>query len=131
MKAADALKDADIENLVAASFKNPELQEAIVRFKPMSFIRKIGEEKGQEYINLIHNKFEEIADKENGIEEIAKTNQILLRQSIAAPAFRYIFPAPKKIREAGIEKEQLKKIDEAIEKVSEEIRKGKEERKST
>jgi len=129
-KAADAIKDADIENLVAASFQNPEFQEAIVRFKPARFIQKVGEEKGQEYVDLIHDKFEEMAAKENGVEEIAKTNQILLRQSIAGPSFRTVFPAPEKIRKAGREKEQLKKIEEAVEKVSEEIRKGREAKKS-
>ncbi len=118
-KAADALKDADIENLAAASFENPEFQEAIVRFKPTHFIQKVGEEKGQEYIDLIHNKFEEMAAKEEGIEEIVKTNKILLQQSITNPAFRSVFPAPRGIRELKTMDEKLGRIEKTATKVAE------------
>jgi len=89
-KAVDAMKVADIENLAVSTLKNENFQEMAVRFKDVNFTRRIGEEKGDEYARMIHDKAEEL-----GPEEIAKTNATLLRSAITNPGFRAIFPPIK------------------------------------
>jgi hypothetical protein len=86
-KAVDALKLTDIENLAPDTVKNSEFQEAVVRFKPISFIRRIGEEQGAEYVDMLREKAKEL-----GAREIAKTNLTLLRSAIVNPGFRAVFP---------------------------------------
>lgn len=92
-KAVDAMKTADIENLATTTIENKDFQEMVVRFKDVNFIRRIGEEKGAEYITKLRAKAEEL-----GAEEIAKTNLTLLRSAITNPGFRAVFPP---IRGAG------------------------------
>ena len=86
-KAVDAMRVADIESLALSTIENKDFQEMVVRFKDINFIRRIGEEKGAEYISKLHTKAKEL-----GAEEIAKTNITLLRQSVTNPGFRAIFP---------------------------------------
>lgn len=144
-KAVDALGTGDVDNLALDTLKSEDFQEMVVRFKNVSFIRKIGEEKGQEYIDLIHKKFEEL-----GAKEVAGTNAILLRQSVTNPGFRAVFPAPKEIRdlpkitevvtdEDGKEKEvsrpatdrdRMKKITELTDAAKEETKKRREAREA-
>jgi hypothetical protein len=107
-KAIDAMKVADIENLAISTIENPDFQEMVVRFKDVNFIRRIGEEKGMEYIEAIREKAREL-----GAKEVAKTNLTLLRQSVVNPGFRAIF-----------EPIEGAKTPEDIEKLGEEIREG-------
>jgi len=86
-KAVDAMKVADIENLGIKTVENKNFQEMVVRFKDVNFIRRIGEEKGTEYIEMIREKARELK-----AEEVAKTNLSLLRQSVVNPGFRAVFP---------------------------------------
>ncbi len=95
-KAVDAMKVADIENLAISTIENKDFQEMVVRFKDVNFIRRIGEEKGAEYISKLHTKAKEL-----GAEEIAKTNITLLRQSVTNPGFRAIFPPIEGARSIG------------------------------
>lgn len=101
-KVADALKLEDIENLSEESLKDEEFQEAIIRFKPKAFIRKIGEEKGPEYVNALREKAERL-----GAREVVKTNPTLLRSTVTDPGFRAIFPP---LRE-GETLEQIKDLE--------------------
>lgn len=86
-KAAAALKAPDIDNLAVRTLEHPLYQEVIVRYQTPATIRRIGEEKDPEYIEMIHKKAIEL-----GAEEIAKTNATLLRQAITNPGFRAVFP---------------------------------------
>ena len=86
-KAADALKPPDIDNLAVKTLEHPQFQEAVVRYQTPAIIRRIGEEKGQEYINKIWQKAYEL-----GAEEVAKTNLALLRSAVVSPAFHSVFP---------------------------------------
>jgi hypothetical protein len=96
-KVVDAMKVTDVDTLALSTLQNKEFQEMVVRFKDVSFIRRIGEEKGAEYILKLREKAEEL-----GAHEIAKTNITLLRQSVTNAGFRAVFPPIKgaeKIRE--------------------------------
>ena len=119
-KAVDALKTNDIENLALETIKDEEFQEMVVRFKPTSFIRRIGEEKGSEYVEMLREKAKEL-----GAEKIAKTNLTLLRQSVTNPGFRAVFPAI----EGAKTMEEIEKLAEEIrkerKKLAEEVRKEK------
>lgn len=129
-KAADAMKNADVENMTLETFKNKEFQEATVRFKPVSFIRKIGEEKGQEFLDLIHQRAEA---KELGAKEIAKTNATLLRSSITNAGFGAVFeslPGAKTTNQldAFIKEVRAKMLsDDQVEEI---VRRMKEERET-
>jgi hypothetical protein len=113
-KAVDAMKVADIENLALSTLENKEFQEMVVRFKDSNFIRRIGEEKGTEYIEALRERAKEL-----GAKEIAKTNLTLLRQSVTNPGFKAVFPP---IEGA----ESIEKVEELGARVREEIRKRKE-----
>jgi len=89
-KAMDAIKVADVEKVSPKTFENEIAREMIVRFKSPDFIKKIGEELGQELIEKIRAKVEEL-----GPEEIAKTNASLLRSAITNPGFKAVFPPIK------------------------------------
>jgi hypothetical protein len=86
-KAVDAMKVPDIENLALSTLENEVFQEMVVRFKDTNFIRRIGEVKGAEYIEPLRKKAQEL-----GALEIARTNPVLLRQSVISPAFKAVFP---------------------------------------
>jgi len=88
-KAVDALKSEDIDALTSETLDNLKFQEMVVRFKPIAFTRRIGEEKGA-VIDKLHQKAEEL-----GAEEIIKTNAPLLRSAITNPGFKAVFPPIK------------------------------------
>lgn len=124
-KAAEAMKNTDIENMTLATLKNKEFQEATLRFKTVSFIQKIGEEKGQEFLDLLHQKAEKL-----GARQIAKSNATLLRSSITNPGFKAIFESLPNVKEMKdldrIVKEAKGKIlsDEDVEKIVRKIGEG-------
>ncbi len=95
-KAAEAMKNTDVENMTLSTLKNKEFQEATIRFKTVSFIQKIGEEKGQEFLDLIHQRAEKL-----GAKQIAKSNATLLRSSITNPGFQAIFESLPGASETG------------------------------
>jgi flagellar motor protein MotB len=86
-KAVDAMKVTDVDTLALSTLQNKEFQEMVVRFKDPNFIRRIGEEKGTEYIEALRERAKEL-----GAVEIAKTNLTLLRQSVTNPGFKAVFP---------------------------------------
>ena len=98
-KAVDELKDADVPDLPADYYESngSKMAEMVVRFKSPSFIRKIGEEKGQDCIDKIQNEFDRI-----GAKNIKETNSALIRQIITNPGMRAILKTP-------IEVENLRK----------------------
>jgi len=86
-KSVEAMKTSDIENLAISTIEDSNFQESVARYRSdTSFIRKIGEEKGQQYIDKIRAKMENL-----GAKEIAKTNLAVLRSSVRNPGFRSIF----------------------------------------
>jgi len=89
-KAVDAIKVADIENLAPETLEHEGFKEMVVRFKPWSFIRALGEERGLDYMEKLQIKAEEI-----GVEEIDKTNPSLIRAPYT-PAGRLILRPWKK-----------------------------------
>lgn len=92
-KAVDAMKSDDIGNLSIDTISNPGFQEMVARFKDVNFIRKIGEEKGSEYIQAI-------AEQVTGnVEEIYKTNRTLLSSTIHNPGFSAVFPLGEETKE--------------------------------
>ena len=99
-KAVDAMKISDIENLSLKTIESKDFQEMVLRFKPVSFIRKVGEEKGSKYIETLRQAAQEL-----GAEQIAMTNLTLLRQSVTNPGFRATFP-PLKIKDPATKDER-------------------------
>ncbi|MDP2366165.1 MAG: hypothetical protein Q8M94_20630, partial [Ignavibacteria bacterium] len=87
-KAVDAAKNEDVDTLTDETLSDADYQEAVARYKNISFIRRIGEEKGSEHIQNIRNK----AEKDLGAGEIAKTNATLLYSTVNNPGFSSIFP---------------------------------------
>jgi hypothetical protein len=102
-KAVDAMKTSDIENLSLKTIESKDFQEMVLRFKPVSFIRKIGEEKGSKYIETLRQAAQKL-----GVEQIAMTNLTLLRQSVTNPGFSAIFP-PLQIKDPDTEDERIMK----------------------
>ena len=90
-KAVDAAKNEDIENMTDSTLSDSDYQEAVARYKNISFIRRIGEEKGSANIQNIRIK----AERDLRAEEIAKTNATLLYSTVTNPGFSSIFPAIK------------------------------------
>ena len=85
-KAAQALKNENIPDISDDSWTNNKFKEAIIKYQGSGFIRRVGEEKGSTYIEALHDTADEI-----GVEELAKTNSTLVRQSIRNPGFRAVF----------------------------------------
>ena len=112
-KAARAMETADIPNLDISTLENEDFQEAVARYRTdVGFIRRIGEEKGQEYVDKIRAKMEGL-----GAKEVAKTNLAVLRSAVYNPGFKSIFSpitsAAKKEEIEALERE-IKKLREAI-----------------
>lgn len=97
-KVAQALKNENIPDISDASWENNKFKEAIVKYQSAGFIRKVGEEKGSEYIEKLHDAADEI-----GAKELAKVNPTLLRQSITNPGFKAVF-APVVIKKGADKK---------------------------
>jgi len=104
MKAVVAIKPTDIENLSPETLGNKDFQEMTARFKSPAFIQRIGEDKGQAYVDEIHQKANDL-----GSEEISKTNRALPRAAILNPGFRAIFSPLK-----GAETMEKLRIEEII-----------------
>lgn len=73
-KAIEALKNEDIAILSKETLDSQKFQEMVTKYRSFGFIRRLGEERGVDYIDKIQDRAEEI-----GLEEIAKTNPTLLR----------------------------------------------------
>jgi len=83
-KAVDAMKTSDIENLDMSTLESPIFQEMVARYRSdTNFIRKLGEEKGQQFVDKITGKMEDL-----GADEVAKTNMPILRALVYNPGFR-------------------------------------------
>ena len=73
-KAIDALKREDVDTLARETLENANFMEGVARWKPWSFIRTLGEEKGLVYVDKLQDAAEKIT-----IREIAKTNPNFVR----------------------------------------------------
>lgn len=86
-KAVEALKDSDVENLADETLKDPGFQEAIVRFKPWSFIRKLVDERGLDYGEELQRRAEHI-----DVDNIAKSNATFVRAPYTQAGEMYLSP---------------------------------------
>ena len=75
-KATAAMKNIDIENTDKSYMDNGEVREAIAKWKPWSFIRKIADEWGSDMVQQLQDTAEEI---DPGLESIAKTNPTFIK----------------------------------------------------
>ncbi len=93
-------KRGDIENWSDTMLDDSDIQEAIIKFRGnVNFIRTIGEEKGQQYVQKLHKKYQELMKDENyGISGFMKDNPGLVRSTYKNPALASIFPAIEKIK---------------------------------
>lgn len=110
-KAAQALKNENIPDISDDSWKNNKFKEAIIKYQGSGFIRRVGEEKGSTYIEALHDTADEI-----GVEELAKTNSTLLRQSMTNPGFKAVFGPViiKKTKQPLTEQKDLDKMLDEI-----------------
>lgn len=97
-KAVDALKEKDVENLSEEVRDIPEFQQMTARFKGWGFIRKIGEEKGLDWLE----KIQKTAQEEIGVSEIARSNPSFLRAA-NTPAGRMFLSPWKRAKGKGAE----------------------------
>jgi hypothetical protein len=113
-KAAKALETSEVGTLDLSTMDNEDFQEAIARYRAdVSFIRKIGEEKGQEFVDKIWAKMNSLR-----ADEIAKTNMAVLRSAVINPGFKSIFsPLPGATEDAD-----LKRLEEETRELKNEIR---------
>jgi len=122
-KAVEALKQSDIENLADETISHEEFQEAVARYKPWSFIRKIGEERGAGAVAVIQEKAQKI-----GIEEIAKTNPGFLRVAYTPGGQAYLGNW-RRDKGKGKEIKDKEGISEIINNVSPPLKKEEAEKK--
>lgn len=123
-KAVEGMKDSEIEFLPIQSLqpgKNGQYNkflESLVRFKTPNFIKKVADDKGEEYIKLINQEILRLNGK-----QIAKTNPALLRQLLTNPAYESLFDLPTDLERITApsttpqnqkDKETLKRRKEAI-----------------
>jgi len=127
-KAAEALKNSDIENLDIGTIENSNFQEAVALYKPWGFIRALGEEKGRDYISKIQAAA--------ATEKIAETNPGFIHAAYS-PAGRLVGMVPFK-NENGKELNELEARElikgvvmpsREVETIEREIREAKEEEK--
>jgi hypothetical protein len=101
-KTVDAMKNIDIESMSPKLADNPEFQEAVARWKPWSFIRKMMDEWGSDVAEKLQTKAEEI---DPSLESIARTNPTFIRAPYTPMGKMYMRPwmaQGREIREGEI-----------------------------
>lgn len=103
-KATDALKEKDVENLTDKIKDMSEFQEMTARFKNWSFIRKVGEEKGLDWLEKIQKKAQEI-----GIKEISRSNPSFIKAAYTPAGTMFLSPW-KDAKGKTINREEINRI---------------------
>ncbi len=116
-------KRVDIEKWSDTMINDPDIQEAILKFRGnVNYIRTIYEEKGQPYIQKLHERYQGLMeDKNYGILGFMKDSPGLVRSTYKNLTFASIFPPVEKTKIDG--KEIIIKGIKDVEKIVKKIQK--------